>query len=119
MRLHDCDRLLLAGIQAAREYDRLDIIVPADFAAAMTALKRAVGGHDDDPTHSARGFVHGSWPGSPEPASADAVTHLARIRAAILDEGRNPAYHRAMVERIRDDWPTLWAALFAAVYGDG
>lgn len=35
------------------------------------------------------------------------------IRNAVLDEGPNPAYHRAMLARHRREWPTLWQAIDA------
>lgn len=35
------------------------------------------------------------------------------VRTAIRDEGPRPKWHRAMMERHRREWPTLWAALDA------
>ena len=36
---------------------------------------------------------------------------IAAIRAAILDEGHEPAYHRQVLARHRREWPTLWRVL--------
>lgn len=43
-------------------------------------------------------------------AWADAID---AVRTAIRDEGPRPKWHRAMMERHRREWPTLWAALDA------
>lgn len=34
-----------------------------------------------------------------------------RLRQAVEDEGPNPRYHREVMERHREEWPALWAAI--------
>ena len=36
---------------------------------------------------------------------------LAKLRAAIEDEGPNPEHHRDVMKLHRQQWPTLWAAI--------
>ena len=40
---------------------------------------------------------------------------IEAIRRAIQDEGPQPAFHRATMARHRKEWPTLWAAIDAAL----
>lgn len=37
-----------------------------------------------------------------------------QIREALLIEGKNPEYHRAMITHLQRHWPTLWRAVDAA-----
>lgn len=34
---------------------------------------------------------------------------------AVTNEGPQPTYHRAQLERLRHEWPTLWQALHALI----
>ena len=36
---------------------------------------------------------------------------VERVRRAFLDEGAYPPYHRRQVERLRQEWPTLYRAI--------
>lgn len=36
---------------------------------------------------------------------------VERVRKAFLDEGAYPPYHRRQVERLRQEWPTLYYAI--------
>ena len=40
---------------------------------------------------------------------------VARVRKAMLDEGVHPPYHRRQVERLRQEWPTLYRAIMELV----
>lgn len=40
---------------------------------------------------------------------------VGRVRKVILDEGRSPAYHRQQMERLRQEWPTLYNAIMHLV----
>ena len=44
----------------------------------------------------------------------DGVSLVVR---AWLDEGRNPAYHRAMKRKLGREWPSLYAAIETLVLG--
>ena len=44
----------------------------------------------------------------------DGVSLVVR---AWLDEGRNPAYHRAMKRKLGREWPSLYAAVETLVLG--
>jgi hypothetical protein len=48
----------------------------------------------------------------------EAGLHLDRIVRAWTDEGPQPKYHRQMQAALRRTWPTLAAALDAAVDGE-
>jgi hypothetical protein len=34
-----------------------------------------------------------------------------KVALAIREAGPNPSYHRAQVDRLMRDWPTLWEAI--------
>ena len=40
---------------------------------------------------------------------------VGRVRKAMLDEGVHPPYHRRQVERLRQEWPTLYNAIMYLV----
>ena len=39
---------------------------------------------------------------------AEMVAAAKAIRSAIEDEGAHPRYHRTVLRRHRQEWPTLW-----------
>lgn len=48
---------------------------------------------------------------SPKPKTVEEA--LTMLRRAIEDEGPVPSYHRRIMRRHRDEWPTLWRAIDA------
>lgn len=40
---------------------------------------------------------------------------VARVRKALLDEGRHPPFHRRQVTRLRQEWPTMYNAIMELV----
>jgi hypothetical protein len=39
----------------------------------------------------------------------------AQLAKAVKDEGRVPAYHRAVLKKHRAEWPVLWTAIDAII----
>lgn len=46
---------------------------------------------------------------------ADRDENIRRVRKALLDEGVHPPFHRRQVERLRQEWPTLYNAIMDLV----
>lgn len=44
-------------------------------------------------------------------ADSELRSHVERLRKAIQDEGPHPQHHRKQLERLRQEWPTLYNAI--------
>ena len=40
-----------------------------------------------------------------------AARRWAAVREAITNEGSHPSFHRKVMRKHKEEWPTLWAAL--------
>ncbi len=45
------------------------------------------------------------------PVIVDAAKRWTAVQEAITNEGPHPSFHRKVMRKHKEEWPTLWAAL--------